>query len=45
MLMRSIRNSFSGSYEVAPVENFRVEFGALVSYFSIANVPGLGDRR
>jgi hypothetical protein len=32
-------------YEVAPVENFRVEFGAPVSYFRIANVPGLDDRR
>jgi hypothetical protein len=31
-------------YEFAPVENFRVEFGAPVTYFGIANVPRLDNR-
>src|SRR5271165_4228768 len=31
--------------ESTPVENFRFEFGAPVTYFNIANVPGLDDRR
>ncbi|MBV8451941.1 MAG: hypothetical protein JOZ29_06660 [Deltaproteobacteria bacterium] len=32
-------------YELTPVENFRFELGAPLTYFRIANVAGLDDRR